>query len=189
MLATDRKPLISSFILSAKIAVWGQKSSAIWPNKNLVTLGLWHPQAVRNQTIVTQEAELCSFLSDFRLIEVIIQSKSIEKDLGILFPRNMKFDEHIDAIVLKANKQLGIIARVFTDKSLKTIVPLCKSFVRPLLEHNLIICSPYTKKNNEKIEKIQKRMLNLVRDLRPLNYQEKLKKAKLFTLQTRRVPH
>ena len=110
-----------------------------------------------------------NYRRSYKLNDVIIQSKSIEKDLGILFSCNMKFDEHIDSIVLKANKQLGIIARVFTDKSLKTIIPLYKSFVRPLLEYNSIIWSPYTKKKNEKIEKIQKRMLNLVRDLRPLN--------------------
>ena len=32
-------------------------------------------------------------------------------------------------------------------------------------------------------------MLNLIRELQPFDYQEELKKAKLLTLQTRRLQH
>ena len=60
------------------------------------------------------------------------------------FTDKLKFDDHIDAIVKKANQQLGIIARVFKSKNIETMIPLYKTFVRPFLEYNSLIWSPYT---------------------------------------------
>ena len=85
-------------------------------------------------------------------------------------------------MISKANRQLGVIARVFRLKNSQTIIPLYASFVRPLLEYNSIIWSPYTKTHIQKIERIQEKMCNLVSGLRSLNYQEKLRKLKLHSL-------
>ena len=48
-----------------------------------------------------------------------LDSKHQEKDLGILFSDNSKFSDHMDLIINKANRQLGIIARVFKVKNQK----------------------------------------------------------------------
>ena len=42
----------------------------------------------------------------YKLDNMIIQSKNIESNLGIMFSCNLKFNEHIDSIVLETNKQL-----------------------------------------------------------------------------------
>ena len=114
-------------------------------------------------------------------------SKRCEKDLGVLFSTNFKFNEHIDTITCKANRQLGIIARVFKQRDLKTIVPLYKSFVRPFLEFNSVIWSPYLKVQVQKLERIQEKMCNLMISNRRLSYEEKLKKCKLHSLLARRI--
>ena len=44
---------------------------------------------------------------------VILDSKSEEKDLGVLFTNNLKFGHHISAIVRKANSITGIVKRSF----------------------------------------------------------------------------
>ena len=90
--------------------------------------------------------------------DCLLQKKCLEKYLGVLFSAKMKFDEHIDSIVKKSNRQLGIIVRLFKDRSPDTIIPLYKTFVRPLLKYNYIIWSSHLKKHDQKIEKIQIKM-------------------------------
>ena len=108
-----------------------------------------------------------------------------------MFSDNFKFDQHIDAITKKANQQLGIIARVFKNKNIQTFVPLCKTFVRPFLEYNSVIWSPYTctKQNEKKIENFQKKMCKMISDLRSLPYEENLRRTKLLTLRARSIKH
>ena len=68
----------------------------------------------------------------YKLADCKLQKKSRERDLGVLFSVNLKFDQYVDEIVAKANRQLGIIVKVFKVKNPKNIVPLYKTFVRPL---------------------------------------------------------
>lgn len=65
----------------------------------------------------------------YKLADCELQKKSYERDLGVLFSVNLKFDQYIDEIVAKANRQLGIIVKVFKVKNPKNIVPLYKTFV------------------------------------------------------------
>ena len=84
--------------------------------------------------------------NDYKIHDKSILKKSLEKDFGVLFPVNLKFDEHIDNIVKQANRQLGVIARVFKTRNMDTIIPLYKAFVRPLLKYSCVIRSLYMKK-------------------------------------------
>ena len=96
--------------------------------------------------------------------------KDQEKDLGILLSSKFKFDEHIHFIAKKANKQLGIITKVFSKRNPQTIIPLYKTFVRPHLECNSVIWSPHNKKDEKTIEKVQKRMCNILYGARSSDY-------------------
>ena len=100
--------------------------------------------------------------ANYKMNNLDISKKGQEKDLGIVFSTKVQFKEHIHLISKKANKQLGIIKKVFTSRNPDTIISLYKSFVRPHLEYNSIISSPYTKKNEKVIEKIQKRLCNII---------------------------
>ena len=42
-----------------------------------------------------------------------LQLDTTEKDLGIRFQNNLKFDEHISNVVNRSNKLLGLIKRTF----------------------------------------------------------------------------
>ena len=127
--------------------------------------------------------------SAYKIKNALLKNKHQEKDLGILFTDKFKFNDHIDMAINKANRQLGIIARVFKYKNPQIIVPLYKSFVRPLLEYNSIIWSPYTNTNIQKLERIQEKMCNLMSGMRSLIYREKLTRLKLKSLQARRIKH
>jgi len=55
---------------------------------------------------------------------------SIQKDLGVHVPSSLSWNDHIDLIVSKANKMLGIIYRTCTtDCDQKTMLILHKSLV------------------------------------------------------------
>ena len=79
------------------------------------------------------------------------------------------------------------MARVFKARDVETIIPLYKTFVRPILEYNYVIWSPYMKKHDQKIERIQVKMCNLLENMSSLSYKAKLKKARLLTLRARRI--
>jgi len=46
----------------------------------------------------------------------------------------LKFGQQVDAVVLRANRQLGLIKRSFTYLDTKKLVLLYTSLVRPLLD-------------------------------------------------------
>ena len=125
--------------------------------------------------------------SPYKIKDMLLQNKHQEKDLGILFTDNFKFNDHMNMTIKKANRQLCTIARVLKHKNPKIIVLLYKSFVRPFLEYNSIIWSPYTNTYVQKFEKIQEKMCNLMNGMRSLSYQQKLAKLRLQSLQTRRI--
>ena len=52
-----------------------------------------------------------------------------ECDLGILFKKNLKFDEHIGNVVNKVNRVSGLIRRKFTHIDKSTFLTFYKSFV------------------------------------------------------------
>ena len=126
--------------------------------------------------------------ADYGINDRPLVKKEQERDLGIMFCTNFKFDQHISLIAKKANKQLGIIRKVFSRRKPETIISLYKTFVRPHLEYNSIIWSPYTRKNEKIIENVQKRLCNMIYGFHnSLSYQEKLKRANLLSLKARRI--
>ena len=59
-------------------------------------------------------------------------------------------------------------------------------YVRPHLEYCVQAWSPYHKADMEKLEKVQKRAVNMVAGLRSKNYADKLKEVGLTSLKDRR---
>ena len=109
------------------------------------------------------------------------------RDLGLTVSSSFSFNDHIDRVVSKAFSRLGLIKRIFNNKSTAHIVQLYKSFVRPILEYSSIIWNPYTARNIKKIESVQRRMCRIIPATSFLPYRRQLHFLRLFSLQTRRV--
>ena len=99
----------------------------------------------------------------------------------------MKFGQQVDAVVLKANRQLGLIKRSFTYLDEKTLVLLYISLVRPLLEYVNVTWPVSFKKDIDKLERVQRRATSLLPHIRQLHYQDRLKILNLPSLVYRRV--
>ena len=106
-------------------------------------------------------------ISSFFLENSGLEEVKAFKDLGILTNQHLSWNPHIDYVVSKVNRVLGLIKR--TSKGLDgptTLRTLFCSLVRSNLEYCSVVWSPYTKRNIDKLERVQRRttkfMLNLM---------------------------
>ena len=116
----------------------------------------------------------------------IISSSLSIKDLGITFQCNLSFDEHICKITSMANSRLGIIKNLFQVIGKEEFLILYKAYSRPLLEFGITVWSPFLRKHEIAIEKVQKRATRLVNGYGNMTYSERLKDLRLPTLFYRR---
>ena len=66
-----------------------------------------------------------------------------EKDLGVVFDKDLKFTSHVNQIVMKANRVLGIIKRTFASRDANTIRLLYVTLVRPILDYASTVWNPH----------------------------------------------
>ena len=75
----------------------------------------------------------------------ILETVDSESDLGIMFDKNLKFDEHIGSTVNKVNKIIGLIKRKFTHMDKDLFLTLYKSLVRSKLMVTFFVLPNYQK--------------------------------------------
>ena len=110
-----------------------------------------------------------------------------EKDLGVIFDRQLKFDKHIHNAVTKANQMLGIIKRSFTFLDKDMLTRLYKSLVRPHLEYANAVWCPHLKRQSNMVERVQRRATRLIKGLRGMTYEKRLRAMDLPSLKFRRL--
>ena len=109
-----------------------------------------------------------------------------EKDLGVTFQSNLKFDKHISSIIAKAQRVLSLIYHSFDYMDRDMFLVLYKSVVRPILEYATCVWPPSLKKVIQKLEAVQRRATKLVKDISHLNYEDQFRQLGLPTLEYRR---
>jgi hypothetical protein len=81
---------------------------------------------------------------------------------------------------------LGMINRTMVYRSPDILLSLYKSLVRPHLEYCVSAWSPHYVKDRERLERVQHRFTRMVPGLKGLEYEERLERLKLLTLEERR---
>lgn len=81
------------------------------------------------------------------------------RDLGIYFDGGLTFHEHKNITCSKALKVLGFIKRNSNFFDSKTVLILCTSLVRPILEYNTLVWNPHLTCQNNKIENVQRKFV------------------------------
>ena len=115
-----------------------------------------------------------------------IKTVDAVKDLGIIIDNKLSFDSHINEMTKKANGIVATFKRTFSQITPTVFSNIFKSLVRPHLEYGEEIWNPSKNTASDKIEKVQRRATKLVKGLRNLPYDQRLKVLKLPTLRTRR---
>ena len=126
------------------------------------------------------------YMTDNQNNQCKLSTEESERDLGILFKSNLKFDVHIDNTVNKVNRIIGLIKRKFKYIDSELFLTLYKSLIRTHLDYGNLIFYPTTKKYKQVLENAQRRATRLVPELRGLSYKERLEKLNLSTLEYRR---
>ena len=115
-----------------------------------------------------------------------VEEVEVEKDLGVEVDNKLKFSNHIQSKVNKANKVLGCLKYTFKNLNKEVFTLLYKALVRPHLEYASCVWSPSLKRDQDAIERIQRRATKLVPELRDLPYATRLQQLNLPTLKYRR---
>ena len=126
------------------------------------------------------------FTKDSNNIYTTITEVDQEKDLGVIFDKKLNFNTHISTKVNIANRNLGLISKTFIFMDQVMFLQLYKALVRPHLEYASVIWAPKYLKDSKAIENVQRRATKLLVQLQNKNYQDRLKRIGLPTLEYRR---
>ena len=125
-------------------------------------------------------------VSNYFLDDSLLEEVKGFKDLGVTTTDNFYWNSHIDLIVSKANRMLGLVKRTCRGlDNTKTLRTLYYALARSNVEYCSVVWSPFTKKNIEKVEKVQRRATKFILKTQD-NYETRLKKLNLMSLKKRR---
>ena len=118
--------------------------------------------------------------------DVNIKEISVAKDIGVYFNSKGDFSDHIKIKFSKAKQMAGYILRAFMLRTPVPMMLLFKSLVIPHLEYCCVLWSPHLQKDVEKLEIVQRYFTSKLEGMENLEYYERLKKLKIYSLERRR---
>ena len=118
---------------------------------------------------------------------VTIRPTKEERDLGIILTPDFKFGAQAAHAASKANRILGMLKRTFLSRDVELWTSLYRTYIRPQLEFAVSAWNPYRRRDVSCLEKVQRRVTRLPTSLRGVQYEERLARMGLTTLETRRV--
>ena len=116
----------------------------------------------------------------------LIEKSLVERDLGLMVSSDLKWVTQVDKATKAAKTIIAQIKNSFSYFDAELLRLLYVSLVRPHLEFAVPVWNPYLKKDIEKLEDIQNKATRLVPTLKKKEYEFRLTKLGLTTLETRR---
>ena len=111
----------------------------------------------------------------------IWESKSV-KLLGITIDKELKCDQHIDQVCLKANKKLNVLSRVQSFLSAKKRKVVFNPFIESQFKYCPLILMFCSWKSDDKINRLHERSLRIVYKDFDSSYEELLSRCNSFTI-------
>ncbi|XP_066925852.1 uncharacterized protein [Clytia hemisphaerica] len=148
-------------------------------NMKLNGLKFEHLNYGRNEEL----KELSKYFSD---TQKVIETKTTVKDLGITLDVGTTYDNHIENVIDKVKGISSWIYRTFKTRDPTVMLTLWKTLAIPHIDYCSQLWSPSKRHQMQRLEQLQKSFLNGIFSLQKLNYWQKLKTLKLYSLERRR---
>ncbi|PKU32473.1 pol- hypothetical protein [Limosa lapponica baueri] len=117
----------------------------------------------------------------------LLESSSVEKDLGFLVDNRMITSQQCGLVAKKANGLLGCIKKSVASRSGEIIFPLYSALMMPHLENRVQFWASRFKKDKELLERVQQRATKMIRGPEHLSYRERMKDLGPFSLEKKRL--
>ncbi|GAB0181442.1 hypothetical protein GRJ2_000609500 [Grus japonensis] len=150
-------------------------------------MGLCEPHEVQKAKCKVLHMDQGNPEYSYRLGREWIESSPEEKDLGVLVDKKLNMRQQHALAAQKANRVQGCIKRGVTCRSREVILPFYSTLLRPHPGYCIQLWGPQHKKDMELLERVQRRVMKLIRGLEHLSYEDRLRELGLFSLEKRRL--
>ena len=151
----------------------------------------WRLQANTEKTVVMQTTRATLPIPiDIELGGVRLQTVRKHRHLGLVFTSDLRWNAHIDHVLSKSSRLLGLLFRLRSILSQHALSIIYKIFIRPVLEYASIAWSDLTNYQSARLERFQRRAAKIILRLplfQPSNHDEILSKIGWDSLQSRRT--
>ena len=112
-------------------------------------------------------------------------------DLGVTISADLSYhltpSMHVNNIVIKGHQRANAIHRCFVSRDVNLLMRAYLVYVRPILEYNSVVWSPYLKQDIDALERVQRRFTKRLCGYGSHSYSERLRLLQLPSLELRRL--
>ena len=110
-----------------------------------------------------------------------------ERDLGIKMTPDFKFSSQASHAASKASSILAILRRTFVSRDVEIWATLYRVYVRPHLEFAISAWNPFLRRDICVLEKVQRRATRVPSSLRGHDYNDRMIRMNITSLELRSV--